>query len=164
MVEFFFVYYVITLVPYYGDILPSLKFIINFPLSFLYWWTATGRSLLLEARNTSSTAVNSTSFDESKIYVVLCFSGRCNYFGHGFQDCYCCGDGYGKANCHQTMKECKAKCPGCCSHPSSSQPPSMQSATDSTTNTTEIIYSLRHIYVIFIWRLRQSFWLACSVN
>nr|TKV99462.1 hypothetical protein SEVIR_8G045400v2 [Setaria viridis] len=89
-----------------------------------------GRPHLLEAGNTLAADANSTSFDETKIYVVLCYGGTCDYFGNGMQDCYCCGDGDHKQNCHKTMEECKAKCP--------KFPPSFfQSTRDSvTTNTT----------------------------
>ena len=29
--------------------------------------------------------------DDSKVSLVFCIAGECNYFGHGYQDCYCCG-------------------------------------------------------------------------
>ncbi|TVU01711.1 hypothetical protein EJB05_52823 [Eragrostis curvula] len=68
----------------------------------------------LKLTETASTVsiVNSTSLEQSKIYLVFCISGRCNYFG-GWKDCYCCLDMYRKENCHETQEECKAKCIVC---------------------------------------------------
>ncbi|CAL4924020.1 unnamed protein product [Urochloa decumbens] len=62
-----------------------------------------------------------TAVDESKIYIVFCILGECNNFGHGWQNCFCCGNQYRKESCHPTMEECKANCPVC--NPKCSQPP-----------------------------------------
>ncbi|TVU03767.1 hypothetical protein EJB05_50675 [Eragrostis curvula] len=70
---------------------------------------ASGRPQLLKPRKT----VNSTSLEESKIYIVLCIHVRCNYFGNDDQMCYCCGDENKKENCHPTLEECKNTCPLC---------------------------------------------------
>ncbi|KAF8720515.1 hypothetical protein HU200_023764 [Digitaria exilis] len=43
----------------------------------------------------------------------MCIAGQCDYFGHGMQNCYCCGDVHEKKNCHLTMEECKSNCPVC---------------------------------------------------
>ncbi|PUZ39910.1 hypothetical protein GQ55_9G381600 [Panicum hallii var. hallii] len=49
--------------------------------------------------------------DGSKITLVFCILGECNYFGHGWQGCYCCGGQYRKQSCHPTLEECRAHCP-----------------------------------------------------
>ena len=46
--------------------------------------------------------------DGSKISLVFCIAGECNYFGP-WQDCYCCGYDR-KQNCHRTLAECRAHC------------------------------------------------------
>uniref|UniRef100_A0A0A9AA90 4Fe-4S ferredoxin-type domain-containing protein n=1 Tax=Arundo donax TaxID=35708 RepID=A0A0A9AA90_ARUDO len=68
-----------------------------------------------QPREVKSTVVatNSTSLDESKIYVILCIPGKCNYFSRDLRDCYCCPDGSRVEYCHVTMKECRAKCDVC---------------------------------------------------
>ncbi|KAL6657722.1 hypothetical protein ACP70R_005502 [Stipagrostis hirtigluma subsp. patula] len=82
------------------------------------------RPQLLDTGSTMATAVNSTSLDESKINLVLCVRGLCNYFNPNYQPCYCCGDGTRKENCHRTSEECKAKCPVC--SPTCPLPPSVR--------------------------------------
>ncbi|CAN6292765.1 unnamed protein product [Urochloa humidicola] len=68
-----------------------------------------------------SFVANSTSFAESKIHIILCIRGTCDFFGNGSQDCYCCPDGSRKEFCHQTLEECRAKCHACV--PSCAPPP-----------------------------------------
>ncbi|RCV14936.1 hypothetical protein SETIT_3G018700v2 [Setaria italica] len=74
------------------------------------------RPVIQEARDTFSSdvsSVRSTSLDGSKIYVVFCIWGHCDCFGHGLQDCYCCGSFERHESCHQTMEECRAQCLVC---------------------------------------------------
>ncbi|PAN46824.1 hypothetical protein GQ55_9G209500 [Panicum hallii var. hallii] len=73
-----------------------------------------GRPQLLNARSfTANSTVNSKSFDESKVTLKFSSRGKCDIFGHGLQDCYCCPDGSRKEYCHQTMEECRANCASC---------------------------------------------------
>ncbi|TVU13947.1 hypothetical protein EJB05_37387, partial [Eragrostis curvula] len=58
----------------------------------------------------SITTVDNTSLDESKIYLIFCIPGTCDYFDGEDKDCYCCKDFSRKENCHMTMEECRAKC------------------------------------------------------
>ncbi|KAG2550041.1 hypothetical protein PVAP13_9KG332800 [Panicum virgatum] len=67
----------------------------------------------LEARSAIPAAINLTTLDESKIKIIWCLSVQCDYFGHGMQDCFCCGDPYQTKNCYQAKKECMSKCPAC---------------------------------------------------
>ncbi|OEL26746.1 hypothetical protein BAE44_0012232, partial [Dichanthelium oligosanthes] len=90
---------------------------------------------LLEAGSTTGAAtVNSTSLDEDKIYVIFCVAGKCNDFGHGWQNCYCCGDMNSnvKTDCHETMEECRANCPHC----DPKCPPQSSSSVRAATNIT----------------------------
>lgn len=85
-----------------------------------------GRPQQLEAGNALTTDANSTSFDETKIYLVLCYSVTCKFFGHRVQSCFCCGqDGDHEESCYETMRECRAKCP--------KFPPSKDSMTTNAT-------------------------------
>jgi hypothetical protein len=83
----------------------------------IYWWRQNyvgGRPQLLNARSfTANSTVNSKSFDESKVTLKFSSRGKCDIFGHGLQDCYCCPDGSRKEYCHQTMEECRANCASC---------------------------------------------------
>ncbi|PAN48772.2 hypothetical protein PAHAL_9G368400 [Panicum hallii] len=96
--------------------------------------TATGsmacvRTMLLlvaiSARLLASPAANG-----SKITLVFCILGECNYFGHGWQDCYCCGDQYRKQSCHPTKEECRAHCP-LCNPTCSPAPPTLAATTNA---------------------------------
>ncbi|CAL5076702.1 unnamed protein product [Urochloa decumbens] len=57
-----------------------------------------------------ATTINSTSLDESKVTVVFCLKILCNNFGHGWQDCYCCG---ANEECYKTIETCRSSCPHC---------------------------------------------------
>ncbi|TVU30339.1 hypothetical protein EJB05_21954 [Eragrostis curvula] len=70
------------------------------------------RPLLPEAKKTVATAVRSVN--ESKLHLIFCVSGHCDYWG-GWKECHCCGDVERKENCYHTMDECREKCPNC--HP-----------------------------------------------
>ncbi|RLN40657.1 hypothetical protein C2845_PM01G47530 [Panicum miliaceum] len=70
--------------------------------------------------------------DGSKITLVFCIPVECNYFGHGWQDCYCCGDQYRKQSCHPTLEECRAHCPHC--NPKCSPAPPTLAATANATS------------------------------
>ena len=73
-----------------------------------------GRPQLLNARSfTGNNTINSKSIDESKFTLTFCVWGKCDLFGHGVQNCYCCPDGSRKEYCHQTMEECRANCALC---------------------------------------------------
>ncbi|KAG2587559.1 hypothetical protein PVAP13_5NG155481 [Panicum virgatum] len=67
----------------------------------------------LKARSTIPAAFNLITLAERKIKLTWCLSGQYDYFGHGYQDCYCCGDPYQKQNCYLTNKECWSKYPAC---------------------------------------------------
>ncbi|TVU19466.1 hypothetical protein EJB05_35616, partial [Eragrostis curvula] len=59
--------------------------------------------------------VSSAMLDESKIYIVFCLPAYCNRIS-GKINCYCCGNVHHQQSCHQTLEECKAKCPLCNPH------------------------------------------------
>ncbi|TVU17765.1 hypothetical protein EJB05_33821, partial [Eragrostis curvula] len=67
-----------------------------------------------------ATPMNSTSSDESRIELIFCIKGRCNY-GQGWHDCYCCGVPTAES-CHSTAQDCRSKCPAC--NPKCPLPPS----------------------------------------
>ncbi|KAG2537431.1 hypothetical protein PVAP13_9NG295773 [Panicum virgatum] len=70
--------------------------------------------LVLNARSlTANNTINSKSFDESKVTLIFCSVSKCDFFGHGWQECYCCPDGSRKEYCHQTREECRANCALC---------------------------------------------------
>lgn len=60
---------------------------------------------------TTSTAHSFTTLDgERKFTMILCSALRCDDFGHGWQDYYCCLQ---KQKCYETMEVCRANCPLC---------------------------------------------------
>ena len=68
--------------------------------------------------------------DGSKISLVFCIAGECNYFGP-WQDCYCCGYDR-KQNCHRTLAECRAHCAHC--NPKCSPAPATLAAKTNATS------------------------------
>ena len=67
--------------------------------------------------------------DGSKISLVFCIAGECNYFGP-WQDCYCCGYDR-KQNCHRTLAECRAHC-ALCNPRCSTAAPTLAATTNAT--------------------------------
>ncbi|TVU45441.1 hypothetical protein EJB05_04928 [Eragrostis curvula] len=72
-----------------------------------------GRPQQVDAGSFIPTTANTTSFDEGKMHIILCATGKCKYFSPDFQDCYCCPDGSRKEFCHLTMEDCQANCHAC---------------------------------------------------
>lgn len=82
------------------------------------YYISAGRLQHLGARSTIATAVhsklaetmNSKHLAENKISVIFCQKLRCNEFGHGWQDCYCCGV---TDQCYETIEKCRHRCNRC---------------------------------------------------
>ncbi|CAL5068124.1 unnamed protein product [Urochloa decumbens] len=65
------------------------------------------RSKLFNAESTKATTSNSTSIDESKVYIVFCTKEQC-----GTDICFCCQKPPARV-CYKSDDECKAHCPPC---------------------------------------------------
>ncbi|KAL6653903.1 hypothetical protein ACP70R_007368 [Stipagrostis hirtigluma subsp. patula] len=98
----------------YGDLMCVMAlFLLVVLLGCLALPVQCARPEPLEAATTVATAVNSTSLDESKIYLVFCIEMPCNYFGRGYEACVCCNGINQKDHCHQTTEDCLSSCPAC---------------------------------------------------
>ena len=64
--------------------------------------------------NISSTTVNSTTADESKLTLQFCINKPCRSLAHGedWPYCYCCETMPGEP-CFLEEEDCRAKCPIC---------------------------------------------------
>ena len=91
--------------------------------------SAAGRQPPLQSGSAATDAA--ARGDDSKFSLVFCIAGECNYFGHGYQDCYCCGYDT-RQNCHPTLQECRAHCAHC--NPKCSPAPATLAAKTNATS------------------------------
>jgi hypothetical protein len=93
-------------------------------------------------------ADHSASLDDNKLYLTFCMHVCCNYFGHGWQDCYCCGNRDRPADCHEMMDECKAKSPSAlCATLNVSGPQTLRSIADMPMRAASTQLWLRYVIV-----------------